>query len=419
MKVVVLGAGLLGITTAWYLAEDGHEVTVLDRQAEAAMETSFANGGQISTCHAVPWANPSAPRQIIKWLGREDAPLLWRIRADPAQWAWGMRFLVECSAARARQNTIDILRLALYSREKLGALRKQLKLEYDQLTHGILHFYTDEQEFTLASSQTSLMQEFGCDRVTKETAECLQIEPALKESTVPIVGGTYTAKDESGDAHKFTQALAKRCAEIGVSFVFDQAISALEVEGGRVSTVRLGNGGRISGDSYVVALGSWSPILLKTIGINIPVYPAKGYSITAPIDSNSIAPTVSLTDDAQKIVISRLGNRLRVAGTAEFCGYDSSINDVRCRAIANRLKSVFPGAIEGDRFEAWAGLRPATPSNVPLVSRTRLDNLFLNTGHGTLGWTMASGSGQLIAHLVAGKPPDIDPTPYGIIKSLA
>ncbi len=419
MKVVVLGAGLLGVATAWYLAEDGHEVTVLDRQAEPAMETSFANGGQISTCHAAPWANPSAPWQIIKWLGREDAPLLWRIRADPAQWAWGMRFLVECWAARARQNTIDILRLALYSREKLGALRKQLELEYDQLTHGILHFYTDEREFALASSQTALMQEFGSERVTTDTNECLRIEPALKGSSVPIVGGTYTAKDESGDAHKFTQGLARRCMDIGVSFVFDQDINALEVDGERVSTVHLGNGRRITGDAYVVALGSWSPILLKTIGINIPVYPAKGYSITVPLDANSIAPTVSLTDDGQKIVISRLANHLRVAGTAEFSGYDSSINDARCQAIVNRLRSIFPGAIEGNQFEVWAGLRPATPSNVPLISRTKFNNLFLNTGHGTLGWTMASGSGQLVAHLVAGKAPEIDPTPYRLIKSLA
>jgi len=412
MKIVILGAGLLGVASAWYLAEDGHEVTVLDRQAEPGMETSFANGGQISTCHAAPWANPSAPWQVAKWLGREESPLLWRLRADPAQWAWGMRFLVECSAARARQNTIDILRLALYSREKLGALRQQLGLEYDQLTRGILHFYTDERELSLASSQAALMREFGCERVMKEADECLAIEPALNASTVPILGGTYTAEDESGDAHKFTQALAQRCKLAGVSFLFGENISALGVEGGRISNIRFTNGRTIAGDAFVVALGSWSPLLLKSVGINIPVYPAKGYSVTVPLDESSIAPTISLTDDGYKIVISRLANRLRVAGTAEFAGYDESMNKIRCSAILQRLKAVFPGLKHEEKFDVWAGLRPATPSNVPFVSKAKFNNLFLNTGHGTLGWTMACGSGQLIADLITGQAPEINPEPY-------
>ena len=412
MKVVILGAGLLGVTSAWYLAEDGHEVTVLDRQAEPGMETSFANGGQISTCHAAPWANPSAPWQVAKWLGREDSPLLWRLRADPAQWAWGMRFLVECSATRARQNTIDILRLALYSREKLGALRQQLGLEYDQLTRGILHFYTDEREFLQAASQAALMREFGCERVTKETEECLALEPALNASTVPIVGGTYTAEDESGDAHKFTQALAQRCRQAGVSFIFGEAIDSLGEKNGRISNIRLVNGTTVTGDAFVVALGSWSPLVLKSVGVNIPVYPAKGYSITVPLEANSTAPTISLTDDGHKIVISRLANRLRIDGTAEFSGYDGTINAVRCKAILRRLKAVFPETVRDNRFDVWAGLRPATPSNVPLIGKAKFDNLFLNTGHGTLGWTMACGSGQLIADLIAGRAPDVDPGPY-------
>lgn len=412
MKVVILGAGLLGVTSAWYLAEDGHEVTVLDRQAEPGMETSFANGGQISTCHAAPWANPSAPWQVAKWLGREDSPLLWRLRADPAQWAWGMQFLIECSAARARQNTIDILRLALYSREKLGVLRQQLGLEYDQLRRGILHFYTDERELQQASSQAALMREFGCERVMKEAKECLAIEPALNGSTVPILGGTYTAEDESGDAHKFTQALAQCCKQAGVSFIFGEAINTLEEKNGRISNLRLANGMTVTGDAFVVALGSWSPLVLKSLGVKIPVYPAKGYSVTVPLDANSTAPTISLTDDGHKIVISRLANRLRVAGTAEFSGYDGSINAVRCSAILHRLKAVFPEAIQHNWFDMWAGLRPATPSNVPLIGKAKFDNLFLNTGHGTLGWTMACGSGQLIADLIAGRAPDVDPGPY-------
>ena len=412
MKVVILGAGLLGVASAWYLAEDGHDVTVLDRQWAPAMETSFANGGQISTCHAAPWANPNAPWQIAKWFGREDSPLLWRLRADPAQWAWGVRFLGECSAARTRQNTINILSLALYSRERLGALRKQLNLRYDQLTRGILHFYTDERELLQALSQAALMREFGCERVTKEAAECLAIEPALRTSTVPILGGTYTADDESGDAHKFTQVLAKHCKQAGVAFRFDQTIDRLGVEGGQISNVRLANGTTITGDAFVVALGSWSPLLLKSVGIDIPVYPAKGYSITFPLDESSIAPTISLTDDGYKIVISRLGNRLRIAGTAEFSGYDETINTIRCSAIKHRLSSIFPGAIQNNKVDAWAGLRPATPSNVPLIGQTKLGNLFLNTGHGTLGWTMACGSGKLIADIISRRVPELNHAPY-------
>jgi D-amino-acid dehydrogenase len=413
MKVVVLGAGLLGITSAWYLAADGHEVTVIDRQLDVAMETSFANGGQISTSHAAPWANPAAPLQVLKWLLREDSPLLWRLRMDPAQWAWGMRFLAECTPDRTRRNTIDILRLALFSREKLVALRNQLGLEYDHLSRGILHFYTDEREFEAALGQAALMREYGCERVPKAADACMAIEPALKDSTLPIVGGTYTADDESGDARKFVQALANCCEQNGVAFRFAADIAGLDASGGRINSVRMADGSRLAADAFVVALGSWSSALVKPLGLRLPVYPAKGYSVTIPLDSESVAPTVSLTDDGHKIVFSRLDNRLRVAGTAEFAGYDTSINQVRCDSIVRRLTAIFPLAIRHG-FEAWAGLRPATPGNVPVLGKTRFGNLFLNTGHGTLGWTMACGSGQLLANLVSGKSPDIDPAPYAM-----
>jgi D-amino-acid dehydrogenase len=414
MKIAVLGAGLLGVASAWYLAEDGHEVTVIDRQPDAAQETSFANGGQISTSHAEPWANPGAPWQALKWLGREDAPLLWRLRADPAQWAWGMRFLAECTPARTRQNIVAILSLALYSREQLRGLRSRLGLEYDQLTRGILHFYTDEREFAHALPQAALMREFGCERVPKSAAECFEIEPALRGTTVPVVGGTYTVGDESGDARKFAQALAQHCAQKGVAFRYGCDIGALAAADGRVAGVRLADGSSVVADAYVVALGSWSPLLLNPLGIGIPVYPAKGYSVTIPLGEGCVAPSVSLTDDGHKIVFSRLGQRLRVAGTAEFTGYDTAINATRCAAIVRRVAAIFPQAVPGGGIENWAGLRSATPGNVPLVGRTRCDNLFVNTGHGTLGWTMACGSGKLLADLVARRAPDVDPAPYAV-----
>ena len=414
MRVAVLGAGLLGVASAWYLAEDGHEVTVLDREPGTALETSFANGGQISTSHAEPWANPRVPLQVLKWLGREDSPLLWRLRADPAQWAWGLRFLAECTPQRTRANIGAILRIALYSRARLDALRAQLGLEYDQLTRGILHFYTDAAEYEHALPQAALMREFGCERVPKSAAECLAIEPALRGTTVPIVGGTYTADDESGDAHKFARELAQRCAERGVTFRFDAAIDTLHADGERVTGARLADGSVLEADAWVVALGSWSPLLLRPLGVDLPVYPAKGYSVTIPLAAGSTAPTVSLTDDGHKIVFSRLGQRLRVAGTAEFAGYDRSINATRCAAIVRRVAAIFPQAAAGTDIEYWAGLRPATPGNVPLVGRARQRNLYVNTGHGTLGWTMACGSGKLLADLVAGRAPEIDPAPYRI-----
>jgi D-amino-acid dehydrogenase len=415
MRVTVLGAGVVGVTTAWYLAADGHEVTVIERQPQPAQETSFANGGQISVSHAEPWANPRAPWKALQWLGREDAPLLWRLRADPAQWAWGLRFLRECTAARARANVGAIVSLGLASRAALQTLRRDLALEYDHLERGILHFYTDPREFEHAVPQAALMREFGCERVPKTTAECLAIEPALAGSRVPIVGGTYTAGDESGDARRFTEALASRAAARGVRFRFGETVGALLREGRRVVGVRLASEEILRADLTVVALGSYSPLLLRPLGVRLPVYPAKGYSASLALPSGVSAPTVSLTDDGHKIVISRLGQTLRVAGTAEFNGYDTSLNAARCAALLGRTREIFPTLAEVKEVAYWAGLRPATPGNVPLIgdmSAAGLKGLWLNTGHGTLGWTLACGSARLLADLVAGHDPGLDPGPY-------
>ena len=388
MRVSVLGAGVVGVTSAWYLAADGHEVTVIDRQPLPARETSFANGGQISVSHAEPWANPRAPWKALQWLGQEDAPLLWRLRTDPAQWAWGLRFLRECTAARARANVGAIVSLGLASRSALQALRRELALEYDHLERGILHFYTDSREFEHAIPQAALMREFGCERVPQTAAQCLAIEPALAGSRQPIVGGTYTKGDESGDARQFTEALARHAAARGVRFRHGETVTALQGEGGRLTGVRLASGESVSADITVLALGSYSPLLLKPLGISLPVYPAKGYSVTLAVPDGAAAPVVSLTDDGHKIVISRLGQTLRVAGTAEFNGYDTSVNPVRCAALRRRIGEIFPELAAADELDRWAGLRPATPGNVPLIgdmAAAGLAGLWLNTGHGTLG----------------------------------
>lgn len=413
MRIVVLGAGLIGVASAWFLAADGHEVVVVERQPGPARETSCANGGQISTSHAEPWANPAAPLKVLQWLGREDAPLLWRLRADAAQWAWGLRFLRECLPGRTRANIRAILALALDSRARLKALRRDLALDYDCLERGILHYYTDPAEFAHAIPQAKLMQALGCERIVASAAECLAIEPALAHSTVPIVGGTWTADDESGDAHAFTAALADRGAACGVTFRYGSEVAGIETAGGQFAAVRLGGGERIAADACVVAAGSYSPLLLRPLGIRLPVYPAKGYSITIPLAADAPAPTASLTDDGAKLVYSRLGQRLRVAGTAEFAGYDTRINPARLAPLLQRVRQIFPRLDFADAaVEPWAGLRPATPSNVPLIGGTRVGKLFVNTGHGTLGWTLAVGSGRLLADLVAGRPPAVDPAAY-------
>jgi D-amino-acid dehydrogenase len=422
MRVIVLGAGLLGVTSAYFLRQQGHDVTVIDRQATPGAETSFANGGQVSVSHAEPWANPGAPLKLLKWLGREDAPLLFRLRADMRQWMWGLQFLRECTPARTRHNIGHIVRLGTYSRDTLQALRRDLGLEYDQRTQGILHFYTSQKEFDAAEAPAQQMRDLGCERHVISADEAVRLEPALRHIRPQLAGATYTAQDESGDANLFARELAARCVADGVEFRMGHHITALREAGGRIAHVEVtddeGRYQRITGDAYVLALGSFSPLLVKPLGLNLPIYPAKGYSVTMPVKDASMAHQVSLTDDEFKLVFSRYtseqGDRqqgrdvLRVAGTAELNGYDRDLNQVRCDAIVRRVEQLFPGAGDTAQAQFWSGLRPATPSNLPLIGQSRVPNLYLNTGHGTLGWTHACGSGKSLARIVSGLAPEVD-----------
>ena len=412
MKVIVLGAGLLGVTSAYFLRQQGYEVTVVDRQASAAAETSFANGGQISVSHAEPWANPGAPLKVLKWLGKEDAPLLFRLRADARQWRWGLQFLRECTPARTRHNIEQIVRLGTYSRNTLQQLRRDRDIAYDQRTQGILHFYTSQQEFDAAEAPAAQMRELGCDRRVISADEAVKIEPALAHIRPQLAGATYTSEDESGDANRFARELVKRCEQDGVQFLMSHTVTALRTAGGEIDHVEAtdseGRFQRLRADAYVLAMGSLSPLLAKPLGIELPIYPAKGYSVTMPVKDASMAHQVSLTDDEYKLVFSRLGDRLRIAGTAELNGYDRDLNRVRCEAIVRRVEELFPGAGDAERAQFWTGLRPATPSNVPIIGRSKVGKLFLNTGHGTLGWTHACGSGKSIARIVAGLAPEVD-----------
>jgi D-amino-acid dehydrogenase len=416
MKVIVLGAGIIGTASAWFLQKAGHEVTVIDRQPGPALETSFANGGQISVSHAEPWANPAAPLKVLKWLGREDAPLLFRPRADWLQWRWGMAFLRECTPARTAHNIRQIVALAEYSRQTLQAVRAETGIRYDCETRGILHFYTDEEEFRQSLPAAQLMRELGCPRQTISADEVIRIEPALRAIRHKIVGGDFTQTDESGDVHQFTTGLAKKSEEAGVDFRFNTLVTRLITEGAgsaqRVTGVEVidaeGRHRVLHADSVLVAMGSFSTALLKPLGISLLLYPGKGYSATFEVSDPSLAPQVSLTDDGHKLVISRFGNRLRVAGTCEINGYSRELNAARCEAITRRTRELFPDACDYDHPVYWSGLRPLTPSNVPYVGTTRIPNLFLNTGHGTLGWTMGCGSGRAIADIISGRTPDLD-----------
>ncbi|MGB1478295.1 MAG: D-amino acid dehydrogenase [Marinobacter salsuginis] len=417
MHILVLGAGVVGITTAWYLQKQGHQVTVVDRQNQAGVETSYANGGQISVSHAEPWANPSAPLKVLKWLTKPDAPLLFRPTLDPNQWRWALSFLGQCTSARAAHNIRQMVNLGTYSRSQLQALRKDAGIEYDHLEKGILHFYTNPAEFDGAMEPTRIMQDLGCDRQIIDADRAVELEPALKPIQNRIAGATYTSEDESGDARMFTQNLAKRCAEAEVEFRYGTEILGFERAGERVlgvQTLRDGHHETLRADAYVLSMGSFSAALARQLGIFLNIYPAKGYSITVPVKNEEAAFQVSLTDDEYKLVFSRLGDRMRVAGTAELSGYSRKLNYTRCRAIVRRTAEVMPEAGYWDQAEFWTGLRPATPSNVPYIGKSHFANLYLNTGHGTLGWTHSCGSAAALADIIDGRKPEVDFTFSGL-----
>lgn len=421
--MIVVGAGVVGTTAAWYLQAAGHEVTVIERREAAGLETSFANGGQISVSHAEPWAGPGVPRKALSWLGREDAPLLLRLGAGPALWGWGLRFLRECTAVRFRRNVEQLVRLGVHSRECLRQLRADLGLQYDQLTRGILHFYTDEKQFRASEIAAQLMRELGAARRAISVDEALALEPALAHVRSRLVGATFTDEDESGDAHRFTQQLARAAEARGALFLWNTEVTRFATIGDAIDGVRVrttpglhapvakmvSSERTLKADAFVLSAATASPRLARPLGLRLAIYPAKGYSATVPVLDPLGAPTVSLTDDERKIVFSRLGDRLRIAGTAELGARDLSLNDVRCRALVERSRELFGAACDWDRATFWAGFRPSTPSNLPYIGRARRwRNLFLDTGHGTLGWTHAAGSGQLLAERIGGRGTAID-----------
>lgn len=403
--LVVLGAGVVGVNTAYWAARNGLSVCLVDRQPAAGLETSFANGGQVSVSHAEPWANPSAPLKVLKWLADGDAPLLFQPRFDLAQWLWIASFLRDCLPHRANRHTTAIVKLATESRSLIQQLRHDEHLEYDQRQRGIIHFYRDRGEFESAAKVAELMRRHGCEREIINVDRLVDLEPAFERNRDQIVGATYTPDDESGDALKYTQALASAAERRGIVLRYSSEITRLLVadNGKAIRGVELRTPEgyiQLRSRDVIICMGSYSATLARRYGVRLNIYPAKGYSVTIPTEGSNEVPTASLTDDQYKLVYSNLGNRLRVAGTAELSGYDLHLNERRCQAILQNARSLFPGAGQFEKATFWTGLRPTTPSNLPYVGRTHRPGLWLNTGHGTLGWTMGAGSGKRIADML-------------------
>jgi len=422
MRVIVLGAGIIGVSTAWHLLERGHEVTLVDRQADAALETSFANAGQISVSYCEPWARPGAPRQILRWLGRPEAPLLLRPTPDWRQWRWCLQFLAQCNASAFAHNLKQLLALGAYSQQALHEVVAATGIDYHRLRRGIAHYFSDRQSFDEAARAAEMMRGLGIERQVLDRGALLAVEPAFRGFADHIVGGTYTASDESGDARVFTQALARRCAARGARMLFGRAIQSIEAEGGEARAVWVGaargqssasNDMRLQGDAIVVACGSWTAPLLRPLGVDLPIYPGKGYSASLRILRPEQAPSVSTIDDDMHCAFTRLGDELRVAGTIELGGYDMALDTplakARCAMLVRRVEQVLPGVCdtrgeaEGGQPRFWTGLRPATPTNIPFIGRTRVRGLWVNAGHGTLGWTHGAGSGKALAALISGE----------------
>lgn len=417
MKIVVLGAGVIGVTSAWYLAQAGHEVTVIDRQPAPALETSFANAGEISPGYASPWAAPGIPMKALKWLFMEHAPLIVQPKPDWAKISWMARMLMNCTADAYAINKSRMVRLAEYSRDCLIQLRADTGITYDEQSKGTLQLFRTEKQVAAAEKDIAVLKADGVPFEVLDSDACVAAEPGLAASREKIAGGLRLPGDETGDCFKFTQNLARLAEAHGVTFRYGISIDRLEAEGGRIAAVHTGEG-LVKADAFVLALGSYSPMLVREFGIKLPVYPVKGYSITVPIVDEARAPVSTVMDETFKIAITRLGDRIRVGGMAEIAGFDHSLKAKRQATLTHSVEDLFSGAGDQSRATFWTGLRPMTPDGTPIVGRSPLTNLFLNTGHGTLGWTMAAGSGRVLSDIVSGRNTEIATADLGYSRYL-
>jgi D-amino-acid dehydrogenase len=415
MRVLVLGGGVIGVTTAYYLARAGHEVEVLDRRSGPAMETSFANAGQVSPGYASPWAGPGVPLKALKWLMMRHGPLVVRPVMDPRMWWWLLTLLRNCTSARYVTNKALMAPIAQYSRDCLRALRAETGISYDERSQGTLQLFRTHQQLDDSSKDIDVLTRLGIPFEMLNRRGCLAVEPGLARATATIVGGLRLPDDETGDCQIFTARLAGMAEQLGVQFTFNTDVKKIVRDGSRVNSV-VTSRGRKNADAYVVALGTRSASLLRPFGLRIPVYPVKGYSLTAQITNAAAAPASTVMDETYKVAITRLGDRVRVGGTAELAGYDFKLRPLRREALEHSVSSLFPESCDLDRASFWCGLRPMTPDGPPLIGATPIDGLYLNTGHGTLGWTMACGSGRLLADIIGRQPTEIDVKGLGISR---
>ncbi len=407
MNVLVLGAGVVGTAAAYYLNRAGHAVTVIERQSAAGMETSFGNGGHVSAFTSRPWASPTVPRMLMQYFGREDAPYLVRLRPELRQWLWGVRFLRNCTNARHNETARHMVRLSMYSYEALKEVREAERLEYDQVAKGVIHLYRTQKALDEAA-RTELQTDDPRGRPEiLDSARMVSVEPALEQSRHLYQGALYFRHDETGDAHKFSRGLAAAAAARGVDFRYGTNVRALVREGDRIVAVDTDQG-RLTTDSVVMSLGAEGALFLRRVGVEVPIYPVKGYSVTLPTDGYNGTPMMGIHDEELRIVTSTYKGRLRAAGTAELVGYDRTITQSRVDTVLKAVMQVFPNGGDASRVERWTGLRPMTPDCAPMIGATRVKNLYLDTGHGSLGWTLACGSGRAIADLVSSRKPEID-----------
>lgn len=415
MKVAVLGGGVIGVTSAYYLSLAGHDVTVIDRQHGPGLETSFANAGEISPGYASPWAAPDVPRKALKWLFMEHAPLILKPKLDCAMLSWLIALLGNCTARRYVENKARMVRLAEYSRDQLRDVRRATGIAYDERMQGTLQLFRTQAQLDGIAKDVGVLARDGVPFEVLDRQGCVAAEPGLAYSSAEIAGGLRLPADETGDCFKFTGALADIARSQGVTFRFGERIERL-VRGPDGIEAAVTDKGTFKADAFVVAMGSYSPGLVRNLGLRLPVYPVKGYSITVPIMGEARAPVSTLLDESFKIAITRLGDRIRVGGMAEVSGFSADLPERRRRTLEHSLSGLFPDAGDLGAATFWSGLRPMTPDSTPVVGPTRIPNLFLNTGHGTLGWTMACGSARVVSDMISGVSPQIETRDLGIAR---
>jgi D-amino-acid dehydrogenase len=413
MRVMVLGAGVIGTSSAYYLATAGHDVTVVDRQSGPALETSFANAGGICPGFAGPWAAPGMPAKIARWLFTRHAPVALRPTLDLYQWRWLARFLRNCSAERFARNKARMQRIAHYSKACLNELRADTGIAFDHGTAGVLQLFRTEEELAGAEKSTRVLAAFGVRHRILDAEDVVAIEPALRAAATTFAGGLHLPDDETGDCHKFTVALAELLRQRGVAFKFDTQVQRLLFDGTRITGV-LTKAGTLGADAYVVALGSAAAHVLRPLGIDLPIYPVKGYSLTVEVDASMAAPRSCVMDEHYKVMITRLGTRVRAAGVAEIGGYDVSVRRSGAATVLASLRELFPQVAIDRGMNFWAGLRPMTPDGPPYLGATDIANLFVNAGQGSNGWTQACGCGRVVADVVSGREPEIDLEGFGV-----